>query len=284
MTQLIEGKKVAKFLLDKLAEDIKNLDKKPSLAVIIVGDDPASRIYVNLKKKKAFELGINSQVIEMPYETKQEDLLEKIEELNNDKNINAILVQLPLPNHMDKNIVLEKITPLKDVDCFHPYNAGKISTGNKPYVYPCTPNGILKLLEYYNISVEGKNVVVIGRSNIVGRPMAQMFVNKNATVTICHSKTQDLCSIARSADILVCAVGQRNLVTKDMVKKDAVVIDVGMNKNQDGKLCGDVDFANVKDIASFITPVPGGVGPMTICSLMLNTYDLFNVQNNKSLQ
>ncbi len=284
MTQLIEGKKVAKFLLDKLAEDIKNLDKKPSLAVIIVGDDPASRIYVNLKKKKAFELGINSQVIEMPYETKQEDLLEKIEELNNDKNINAILVQLPLPNHIDKNIVLEKITPLKDVDCFHPYNAGKISTGNKPYVYPCTPNGILKLLEYYNISVEGKNVVVIGRSNIVGRPMAQMFVNKNATVTICHSKTQDLCSIANSADILVCAVGQRNLVTKDMVKKDAVVIDVGMNKNQDGKLCGDVDFENVKDIASFITPVPGGVGPMTICSLMLNTYDLFNVQNNKSLQ
>lgn len=284
MTQLIEGKKVAKFLLDKLAEDIKNLDKKPSLVVIIVGDDPASRIYVNLKKKKAFELGINSQVIEMPYETKQEDLLEKIEELNNDKNINAILVQLPLPNHIDKNIVLEKITPLKDVDCFHPYNAGKISTGNKPYVYPCTPNGILKLLEYYNISVEGKNVVVIGRSNIVGRPMAQMFVNKNATVTICHSKTQDLCSIANSADILVCAVGQRNLVTKDMVKKDAVVIDVGMNKNQDGKLCGDVDFENVKDIASFITPVPGGVGPMTICSLMLNTYDLFNVQNNKSLQ
>ena len=284
MTQLIEGKKVAKFLLDKLAEDIKNLDKKPSLAVIIVGDDPASRIYVNLKKKKALELGINSQVIEMPYETKQEDLLEKIEELNNDKNINAILVQLPLPNHIDKNIVLEKITPLKDVDCFHPYNAGKISTGNKPYVYPCTPNGILKLLEYYNISVEGKNVVVIGRSNIVGRPMAQMFVNKNATVTICHSKTQDLCSIAKSADILVCAVGQRNLVTKDMVKKDAVVIDVGMNKNQDGKLCGDVDFENVKDIASFITPVPGGVGPMTICSLMLNTYDLFNVQNNKSLQ
>lgn len=279
MAQLIDGKLVAKNLLEKLAEDISKLDKKPSLAVIIVGEDPASKIYVNLKKKKAIELGINSKVIELAYETTQNELLSIIDQLNKDETINAILVQLPLPKHIDKNAILEKITPLKDVDCFNPYNAGLISTGNVPYVYPCTPNGIIKLLEYYNISIESKDIVVIGRSNIVGRPMAQMFINKNATVTLCHSKTKNLSEITKKADILVSAVGQKKLITSEMVKKDAIVIDVGMNRSLDNKLCGDVDFTNVREKTSFITPVPGGVGPMTICSLMLNTFDLYKIQN-----
>jgi len=279
MTQIIDGKLVAKILLDNLATEITKLNKKPSLAVIIVGEDPASKIYVNLKKKKALELGINSQVIQLPVQTTQEELLKKIEELNNNENINAILVQLPLPKHIDKNLILEKIKPIKDVDCFHPYNTGLIATGNKPFVYPCTPNGILKLFEHYNISVEGKKVVVVGRSNIVGRPMAQMLINKNATVTVCHSKTNNLGEITQTADIIISAVGQTNLITADMVKNNAIIIDVGMNRSNDGKLCGDVDFENVKNKASHITPVPGGVGPMTICSLMLNTFELFKIQN-----
>lgn len=280
MTELIDGKLVSKYFLDSLAIDIGKLEKKPSLAVIIVGDDPASKIYVSLKKKKSMDLGIDSQVIALPKETTQEELLNRIDVLNNDECVNAILVQLPLPSHIDKKAVLEKITPLKDVDCFHPYNAGQIATGNKSYVYPCTPNGILRLLDFYHISVEAKNVVVVGRSNIVGRPMAQMLVNKNATVTICHSKTKNLGEITSAADILICAVGQRNLITAEMVKDGAVVIDVGMNRDDNGMLCGDVDFENVSKKTSYITPVPGGVGPMTICSLMLNTFDLYKVQNN----
>lgn len=280
MTELIDGKLVSKYFLDSLAIDIGKLEKKPSLAVIIVGDDPASKIYVSLKKKKSMDLGIDSQVIALPKETTQEELLNRIDVLNNDECVNAILVQLPLPSHIDKKAVLEKIAPLKDVDCFHPYNAGQIATGNRPYVYPCTPNGILRLLDFYHISVEAKNVVVVGRSNIVGRPMAQMLVNKNATVTICHSKTKNLGEITSAADILICAVGQRNLIAAEMVKDGAVVIDVGMNRDDNGMLCGDVDFENVSKKTSYITPVPGGVGPMTICSLMLNTFDLYNVQNN----
>ena len=280
MTELIDGKLVSKYFLDSLAIDIGKLEKKPSLAVIIVGDDPASKIYVSLKKKKSMDLGIDSQVIALPKETTQEELLNRIDVLNNDECVNAILVQLPLPSHIDKKAVLEKIAPLKDVDCFHPYNAGQIATGNKSYVYPCTPNGILRLLDFYHISVEAKNVVVVGRSNIVGRPMAQMLVNKNATVTICHSKTKNLGEITSAADILICAVGQRNLITAEMVKDGAVVVDVGMNRDDNGMLCGDVDFENVSKKTSYITPVPGGVGPMTICSLMLNTFDLYKVQNN----
>jgi len=278
MAEIIDGKLVAKNLLDNLSIDISNCNQKPSLAVIIVGEDSASQIYVNLKKKKAMELGINSKVIALPYDTTQEELLGKITELNEDDSINAILVQLPLPSHIDKNRVLETIVPIKDVDCFHPYNAGMIATGNNPYVYPCTPNGILKLLEYHNIEIEGKHVVVIGRSNIVGRPMAQMFINENATVTVCHSKTKNLSEITKRADILISAVGLQKLVTQEMVKPGAVVIDVGMNRDENGMLCGDVDFENVKAVASFITPVPGGVGPMTICSLMLNTFKLYKIQ------
>lgn len=280
MAQLIDGRLVSKKIYENLSDEILFLSKKPCLAVIIVGEDPASRIYVNLKRKKAQELGIKSIVEQMPAATSQQELLDKIEQLNNDNEVNAILVQLPLPSHIDTKAVLEKIDPLKDVDCFHPYNMGRIATGTKPYVYPCTPKGIIRLLEYYNIQPQGKHAVVIGRSNIVGRPVAQMLLNENATVTICHSKTANLAEITKTADILISAVGQKNLVKPDMVKEGVVVIDVGMNRTDEGKLCGDVDFYGVEPKASFITPVPGGVGPMTICSLMQNTFDLYNIQYN----
>ena len=280
MAQLIDGRLVSKKIYENLSDEILFLSKKPCLAVIIVGEDPASRIYVNLKRKKAQELGIKSIVEQMPTATSQQELLNKIEQLNNDNEVNAILVQLPLPSHIDTKAVLEKINPLKDVDCFHPYNMGRIATGTKPYVYPCTPKGIIRLLEYYNIQPQGKHAVVIGRSNIVGRPVAQMLLNENATVTICHSKTANLAEITKTADILISAVGQKNLVKPDMVKEGVVVIDVGMNRTDEGKLCGDVDFYGVEPKASFITPVPGGVGPMTICSLMQNTFDLYNIQYN----
>ncbi len=283
MAQIIDGKLVSKKILENLSDEILFLAQKPCLAVIIVGNDSASKIYVNLKKKKALELGIESIVVEMPETVSQEELLEKIEQLNNDKKVNAILVQLPLPQHIDTKIILEKITPLKDVDCFHPYNTGHIAAGTKPYVYPCTPKGIIRLLEYYNIPVEGKHAVVIGRSNIVGRPLAQMLLNENATVTICHSRTKNLEEITKTADILISAVGQRNLIKANMVKDGVVVIDVGMNRTEDNKLCGDVDFYNVEKKASFITPVPGGVGPMTICSLMQNTFDLYKLQNKNQV-
>ena len=279
MAKLIEGKVVAQKILENLSDEILFLDKKPSLAVIIVGDDPASKIYVNLKKKKAQELGITSQVIEMNASVTEQELLDKIDELNNNKEVNAILVQLPLPAHINTQKVIEKISPIKDVDCFHPYNMGKIAAGLKPYVYPCTPKGIIRLLEYYDIDIASKNAVVVGRSNIVGRPVGQMLLNSNATVTFCHSKTKDLAKITKTADILICAAGRLNLITRDMVKEGAVVIDVGMNRKEDGKLAGDVDFFNVETVASYITPVPGGVGPMTICSLMQNTFDLYKIQN-----
>ncbi len=279
MAKLIEGKVVAQKILENLSDEILFLNKKPSLAVIIVGDDPASKIYVNLKKKKAQELGITSQVIEMNASVTEQELLDKIDELNNDKEVNAILVQLPLPAHINTQKVIEKISPIKDVDCFHPYNMGKIAAGLKPYVYPCTPKGIIRLLEYYDIDIASKNAVVVGRSNIVGRPVGQMLLNSNATVTFCHSKTKDLAKITKTADILICAAGRLNLITRDMVKEGAVVIDVGMNRKEDGKLAGDVDFFNVETVASYITPVPGGVGPMTICSLMQNTFDLYKIQN-----
>ena len=280
MAKLIEGKIVAQKILKNLSEEILYLEKKPSLAVIIVGEDSASKIYVNLKRKKAQELGIISNVIEMPETTSEQELLHKIEQLNNDADVNAILVQMPLPQHINSTKVIEKIHPLKDVDCFHPYNIGRIATGNKPYVYPCTPKGIIRLLEYYDIKIEGRNVVVVGRSNIVGKPLSQMLLNENATVTICHSKTQNLSSYTQKADILISAAGVRGLITKDMVKDGAVVVDVGMNKNEEGKLCGDVDFSELNEKVSFITPVPGGVGPMTICSLMQNTVDLYKIQSN----
>ena len=274
MANIIDGKLVAKSVLEDLAKRVETSSKKTGLVVIIVGEDPASKIYVNLKRKKALEMGFESLVVEMPENTTQEELLNKIDELNSNENINAILVQMPLPKHIDSKVVIEKINPKKDVDCFHPYNVGKIASNSDPYVFPCTPKGIMKLLEYYNIEVSGKNAVVVGRSNIVGRPMAQMLLTADATVSMCHSRTQNLAEITKMADILICAAGKAGLITKDMVKEGAVVIDVGMNRNENGKLCGDVDFVGVSEVASFITPVPGGVGPMTICSLMVNAYEL----------
>lgn len=279
MAKLIEGKIVAKKILENLSDEILFLEKKPCLAVIIAGDDAASKIYVNSKKKKAEELGIKSVVIELPQNCTQQEILEKIYTLNNDDSVNGILVQLPLPPQINAKEVVEKIHPLKDVDGLHPYNLGQIAAGNKPHAYPCTPKGIIRLLEYYDISAAGKHAVIIGRSNLVGRPLSLMLLNENATVTVCHSKTKNLSQITQQADILVSAAGQRNLVKADMVKDGAVVIDVGINRQENGKLCGDVDFWEVEPKVSYITPVPGGVGPMTICSLMQNTFDLYKIQN-----
>lgn len=279
MAEIIDGKALRNRILEGLKAEVKNLDKKPFLAVIIVGNDPASKIYVSNKKKTALELGFQSIVIEMPENTPEKVLLEKIEELNKNKEVNAILVQLPLPAHISTERVIETVNPQKDVDCFHPFNTGKIAQNARPFVYPCTPKGIIRLLEEYKIPVAGKNAVVIGRSNIVGRPVAAMLTNLDATVTICHSKTQNLSEITKNADILISAAGSRGLVTADMVKDGAAVFDVGMNRDENGKLAGDVDFEAVKEKASFITPVPGGVGPMTICTLMTNTFELFRRQN-----
>lgn len=279
MAEIIDGKALRNRILEGLKAEVKKLEKKPFLAVIIVGNDPASKIYVSNKKKTALELGFQSVVIEMPENTPEKVLLEKIEELNKNKEVNAILVQLPLPAHISTERVIETVSPQKDVDCFHPFNTGKIAQNARPFVYPCTPKGIIRLLEEYKIPVAGKNAVVIGRSNIVGRPVAAMLTNLDATVTICHSKTQNLSEITKNADILISAAGSRGLVTADMVKDGAAVFDVGMNRDENGKLAGDVDFEAVKEKASFITPVPGGVGPMTICTLMTNTFELFRRQN-----
>ena len=279
MAEIIDGKALRNRILEGLKAEVKNLEKKPFLAVIIVGNDPASKIYVSNKKKTALELGFRSVVIEMPENTPESVLLEKIEELNKNKEVNAILVQLPLPAHISTERVIETVSPEKDVDCFHPFNTGKIAQNARPFVYPCTPKGIIRLLEEYKIPVAGKNAVVIGRSNIVGRPVAAMLTNLDATVTICHSKTRNLSEITKNADILISAAGSRGLITADMVKEGAAVFDVGMNRDGNGKLAGDVDFDAVKEKASFITPVPGGVGPMTICTLMTNTFELFRRQN-----
>ncbi len=273
MAVILDGKK----LRDKIFEDLKaKLDKmaqKPTLAVILVGENPASQIYVRNKKKTAEKLGINSISIEYPSEITENELLEKIDELNNDENVTAILVQLPLPAHIDKNKVIDKILPQKDVDGLTPYNLGKLFSGEEPYVYPCTPKGILLLLDEYNIELEGKHVVVVGRSNLVGKPVAQLFLKRNATVTMCHSHTKNLADITKTADIVVSAVG-KNVIGEKMLKSNCVVVDVGIFRDENGKISGDVDFDNVSKVAAYISPVPGGVGPMTIASLMLNTVEL----------
>ncbi len=242
----------------------------PGLAVIIVGDDPASRVYVNSKKKACEEIGVYSEEHALPAETTEKELIALIEELNARKEISGILCQLPLPKHIEEKNVLLAIDPKKDVDAFHPVNVGKIMIGDFDFL-PCTPAGVMELIKESGIDPSGKECVVIGRSNIVGKPQAMLLLHANATVTICHSRTQDLASVCQRADILVAAVGKANFVTADMVKEGAVVIDVGMNRNAEGKLCGDVDFEAVKEKAYAITPVPGGVGPMTIAMLMQNT-------------
>lgn len=273
MTIILDGKKLRDKIFENLKQKLNNMSEKPTLAVILVGDDPASQIYVKNKKKTAENLGINSIVINYPSNISEKILLDKIQELNNDNKITAILVQLPLPKHIDKFKIIDAIAPEKDVDGLTPYNSGKLFSGEEPYVYPCTPKGILLLLDEYNIELEGKHVVVIGRSNLVGKPVAQMLLNRNATVTMCHSHTKNLSDITKTADIVVSAVG-KNIIGEKMLKSDCVVVDVGIFKDINGKICGDVDFANASKIAAYISPVPGGVGPMTIASLMLNTVEL----------
>ena len=281
MAIIIDGKLVAQEVKAKVSKKVKELQKNgitPGLAVIIIGNNQASRIYVNNKKKACAEVSIYSKEYALPNTTSQQKLIELISKLNNDDSINGILVQLPLPNHINEKAVIEAIDPLKDVDAFHEINVGKIMIGEYDLL-PCTPAGIIELLNSQNIEIEGKHCVVVGRSNIVGKPMAMLLLHRNGTVTICHSKTKNLKEICKNADILIAAVGKAKFITSDMVKKDAVVIDVGMNKDENGKICGDVDFDNVEKIASYITPVPGGVGPMTIAMLMKNTVTAASLQN-----
>lgn len=278
---IIDGKKVANSILEELKLKISKLDKKPTIAVIIVGEDPASKIYVKTKHQKAQELGMNSIVIEMPADVSQESLLAKINELNNKQDITGILVQMPLPAHIDSYKVIEAISPLKDVDGFSYENVAKNAMGLVPYSYSCTPKGILRLLDEYEIKLEGQQVLIIGRSNIVGKPLSMMFLNRNATVTIAHSKTKNLQKLALESDIIVAAVGVPKLVKSTWVKDGAVVIDVGINRMSDKKLVGDVDFEEIQSKASFITPVPGGVGPMTIAMLLENTLELFLLQEKE---
>ena len=274
MAQIIDGKAISKLVREEIAAEVvefkKKYDSAPGLAVIIVGNDPASQVYVRNKKRGCEEVGFYSESYELPAETTQEELIALVERLNNDDKIHGILVQLPLPKHLNETEVLLKIKPEKDVDAFHPYNVGKIMIGNHDLL-PCTPAGVMVLLEKSGIDVSGKKCVVIGRSNIVGKPMAMLLLHANGTVTICHSRTQNLKEVCREADILVASIGKPEFVKGDMVKEGAVVVDVGINRKEDGKLCGDVDFAEVEPKASYITPVPGGVGPMTITMLLKNT-------------
>lgn len=282
MAIIIDGKKVSAQVKEQVRIETEELVKKgikPGLAVIIVGDDPASRVYVNNKKKACEKVGFLSKEFALPATTTQEELLALVNELNEDKEINGILCQLPLPKGLDEKAVIEAISPLKDVDAFHASNVGKIMIGDYDFL-PCTPAGVMEMLHSYNIPVEGKECVVIGRSNIVGKPMAMLLLHENGTVTITHSRTKNLKEVTKRADILVAAIGKPKFVTADMIKEGAVVIDVGMDRDENGKLCGDVDFENVKEKCSAITPVPGGVGPMTIAVLMKNTLKACKIQNN----
>lgn len=273
MYKILDGKAAAAEVKEAVAREVSELKERgvtPGLAVIIVGNDPASRVYVSNKEKDCAQVGIASTEYALDENTTQEELVSLVEKLNNDPCVDGILCQLPLPRGLDEKSVIAAIAPEKDVDCFHPQNVGHIMQGDYTFL-PCTPAGIMKLLDREGIDVMGKHCVVVGRSNIVGKPMAMLLLNASATVTICHSKTEDLADYTRSADILVSAVGKADFIKADMVKPGAVVIDVGMNRNAEGKLCGDVDFENVAPLCSYITPVPGGVGPMTRAELLVNT-------------
>lgn len=273
MAKLLMGKEVSARIKGELAQEVQNLKANginPGLAVIIVGDDPASRVYVNNKKKACEACGIYSEEYALPEETTQEELLKLIEKLNNKSDISGILVQLPVPKHIDEKTIINAINPKKDVDAFHPVNVGKIMVGDYDFV-PCTPAGVMELIKESGIDVSGKECVVVGRSNIVGKPQAMLLLHQNGTVTICHSRTKNLKEHTKKADILVAAVGIPNFITGDMIKEGAVVIDVGINRLENKKLCGDVEFESAEKIAGAITPVPGGVGPMTIAMLMKNT-------------
>ncbi len=272
---ILDGKALSQKILEKVKERVNRLDRVPHLVVILVGENPASKIYVNNKKKAAEKIGIKSTVIEYPESTEEQILLNKIKELNNNPDVTGILVQLPLPEHIDKNKVIMTISPKKDVDGFTPENVGKLAIGIEPYYYPATPQGIIMMLDEYKIPIEGKNAVVIGRSNIVGRPMAQMLLNRNATVTSCHSYTNELEDKIKTADIVVSAVGKK-IVRCKMGYNNSVIIDVGIFRDSNGTLTGDVDFDYVSPSCGYITPVPGGVGPMTIASLMYNASKIYS--------
>ena len=280
MFQIMDGKLVSQSVKDRIRDRVAKLKeqgKEITLAVIIVGDDPASRVYVNNKKKACEYVGFRSLEYALPASTTQDELIALIRELNDREDVNGILCQLPVPKHIDDKAVIAAIDVKKDVDAFSSVNVGQIMIGDYDFL-PCTPAGVMEMLHYYDISVEGKNCVVIGRSNIVGKPMAMLLLHENGTVTMTHSRTKDLASFTKNADILVAAVGRVKFVTDDMVKDGAVVIDVGMNRDENGKLCGDVDYNSVKEKCSYITPVPGGVGPMTIAMLMQNTLKAFEIQ------
>lgn len=276
--KIIDGKAISTAVKEQVRAEIERDNLNVGLAVVIVGDDPASRVYVNNKKKACELCGIKSFEYALPADCSEEELLELIDTLNADSAVNGILVQLPLPSHLDEKRVIERISPLKDVDAFHESNVGKIMIGNYSFL-PCTPAGCMELIHSTGIEVAGKECVVIGRSNIVGKPMAMLLLHENGTVTVCHSKTKNLAEVCRRADILVAAVGRPNFVTADMVKECAVVIDVGINRLENGKLCGDVKFDEVSEKAGWITPVPGGVGPMTIAMLMRNTVTACRIQS-----
>lgn len=281
MAVIIDGKAVSAAIKNDIAQETAELKKIgiiPGLAVVILGNDGASQIYVRNKKIACEACGIYSEEYTLPEETTQQELIELIGKLNKNPKISGILVQLPLPPHIQEDAVLLAIDPKKDVDAFHPENVGRIMIGDYSFL-PCTPSGVMELIKSTGVSVSGKRCVVIGRSNIVGKPMSMLLLQDNGTVTICHSRTEHLAEICREADILVSSVGQAGFVTSDMVKEGAVVIDVGMNRDENGKLCGDVDFEKVKDIAGYITPVPGGVGPMTIAMLMKNTLNAAKIQH-----
>lgn len=283
MAQIIDGKKISSEKRAEISEEVKALAQQgvvPGLAVIIVGEDPASKVYVRNKGRACAEVGIYSEIIEMPESTSETELLAKIAELNARPEINGILVQLPLPRHINESAVIAAISPDKDVDAFSEVNVGKIMIGDFRFL-PCTPAGVMELLRRSGIEIEGKNAVVVGRSNIVGKPQAMLLLHANATVTVCHSRTRNLAEICRGADILVVAIGKADFITADMVKPGAVVIDVGMNRRPDGKLTGDVDYAAVSEVAGYITPVPGGVGPMTITMLLRNTVTAARLAHEK---
>lgn len=281
MARVIDGKAVAQQLQAELAEKVARLKAAhgivPKLVVILVGEDPASQLYVGNKERAAQKAGFDSQIVRLPESISQAELLEVIGDYNQDETCHGILVQLPLPDHIDGQEVLLAISPDKDVDGFHPMNMGRLWSGN-PSLLPCTPAGIMKLLEAYEVELEGKQALVIGRSNIVGKPMAQLLLDRNATVTIAHSRTKNVQALAKQADILIVAIGQGHFVTKDFIKEGAVVIDVGMNRLDDGRFVGDVNFDQVAEVASLLTPVPGGVGPMTITMLLEQTYQIAKLQ------
>lgn len=283
MYKVISGKEVSLAVKEQVKSEVTELKQKgvePGLAVILVGDDPASKVYVNNKKKACEFCGIRSLEYILPENTTQEELNDLVEKLNDDKSVNGILCQLPLPKHLDEKVVINRIKPEKDVDAFHPENVGHIMIGDFNFL-PCTPAGIMEMLKSENISLDGKNCVIIGRSNIVGKPMAMLMLKENATVTVCHSHTKNLTEIVKQADVIVAAVGRAKFVTADMVKEGAVIVDVGINRGEDGKLYGDVDFDACCEKSSYITPVPGGVGPMTIATLMQNTVTAAKIQNKE---